>query len=49
MEISKNYSGVNVVVNPHDLDKKGVIYLLEFPNGKFYVGQTVVKVGGGYD
>ncbi len=40
MRIIKEYSGIKIDVDEDDLNKKGVIYLLEFPNGKVYVGQT---------
>ncbi len=32
MQAIKEYSGVKVTVNEEDLNKKGVIYLLEFPS-----------------
>lgn len=44
MQVIKEYSGVKVTVNEEDLNKTGVIYLLEFPNGKVYVGQTTQKL-----
>jgi hypothetical protein len=40
MQVIKEYSGVKVTINEEDLNKKGVIYLMEFPNGKAYVGQS---------
>lgn len=40
MQVTKEYSGIKVTVNEEDLNKQGVIYLLEFPNGKVYIGQT---------
>lgn len=44
MQVIKEYSGIKVTVNEEDLNKKGVIYLLEFPNGKVYIGQTNRKL-----
>lgn len=44
MQVIKEYSGIKVTINEEDLNKKGVIYLLEFPNGKMYIGQTTQKV-----
>lgn len=40
MQIIKEYSGIKVTINEEDLNKKGVIYLMEFPNGKVYIGQS---------
>lgn len=44
MQVTKEYSGVEVTVNEEDLGKSGIIYLLSFPNGKVYVGQTTQKL-----
>lgn len=44
MQVTKEYSGIEVTVNEEDLNKQGVIYLLEFPNGKVYIGQTTQKL-----
>lgn len=44
MQVIKEYSGIKVTINEEDLNKNGVIYLLEFPNGKVYVGQTTNTV-----
>jgi group I intron endonuclease len=40
----KEYSGIQVTINEEDLNKQGVIYLLEFPNAKVYIGQTTQKL-----
>lgn len=40
MQVIKEYSGIKVTMNDVDFSKIGVIYLLEFPNKKVYVGQT---------
>jgi group I intron endonuclease len=41
MQITKTYNGINVTYqSEEDMTKKNLIYLLEFPNGKVYVGQT---------
>lgn len=39
--MEKIYSSIKVTINEEDLEKQGVIYLLEFPNGKVYIGQTI--------
>lgn len=44
MQVIKEYSGIKVTINEEDLNKNGVIYLLEFPNGKVYIGQTTQKL-----
>jgi hypothetical protein len=43
MVVTKEYSGIQVTIKQEDLKKQGVIYLLEFPNGKVYIGQTIRK------
>lgn len=42
--MEKNYNGIKITINEEDLKKQGVIYLLEFPNSKFYIGQTIQKL-----
>lgn len=42
--IIKKYSEIEVKCNEEDLNKKGVIYCLTFPNNKTYIGQTKNKL-----
>lgn len=45
--VEKEYSGIKVRfhMNEDELNQTSVIYLLKFPNGKYYVGQTNTKFG----
>ena len=45
--VYKNYAGIEVKFhcNNNELKDTHIIYLLKFPNGKYYVGQTNAKLG----
>ena len=45
--IKRNYSGVDVLfhIKDEEINASNLVYILKFPNGKYYVGQTVSKYG----
>lgn len=42
--VIRNYADVKVHIKTEDILKENVIYRFTFPNGKFYIGQTVQKL-----
>ena len=42
--VIRNFADVKVHIRTEDILKENVIYRLTFPNGKFYIGQTVKKL-----
>lgn len=45
--IKRNYSGVDVLfhIKDEEMNASNLVYILKFPNGEYYVGQTVSKYG----